>query len=425
MHKWCRVIIVVLVLLLAGALFALSTQPGPTQRQTNRPSSTAPTTSSSPSQSTGGNLYAKQLGVDNNCEGSGPVDFTHPPMKPADVAVVLPYGLLAGGHITPIDHMYFSPKDFQSAPDTYPVYALADGTIGAIGFRAANVGEGSRQNSAKKGDYRLDIYYNCTFFSYFDLLTSLSPELAAKVPATTDTSWHEPVAIPITAGQEIGRIGGQTLDWAVYNGEVQLPGLLVPEHYDREPWKIHTDYHSLDYFVEPIRSQLMALLGRQAEPRIGKIDYDIDGKLVGNWFQEGTNGYAGNTGSNIQYWDGHLALVPDYIDPDLWHFSIGDWAGKATQFGIEATPNPTTVGIEQGLVKYELRHSELFNADTGQTWRGNEGPIAHPKGRLIGPVQGTVLLQLIAQRKLKVETFPGKTADQVTGFSDQAKLYER
>lgn len=371
------------------------------------------------------NAYAKQMGI-QQCEGEGPVAFTHPPMKPEDVAIVIPYGLLAGGHVTPIDHMYFSPKEFHSPPDTYPVYAIADGTIATIGFRPAHSGEAANKNAVKKGDYRLDLYYNCTFYSYYDLITSLSPELAALVPTDTSEFWHKTVHIPVKAGQEIGRIGGQTLDWAVYNAEVTLPGFIVPEHYtDLEPWKIHTDYRSLDYFVEPYKTQFYDLLVRKVEPRIGKIDYDRDGKLIGNWFLEGTSGYSGIGEPGNGYWKGHLSIVPNHIDPTLWHVSIGDWKGVATQFAIEPSQDPAAIGPENGLIKYELRQSELYNGDTNQPWLSNEGPIANPKGRVTGEVKGTILLQLIEPRKLKVETFPDKPASTVSTFSSAAKMYER
>lgn len=370
------------------------------------------------------NKYVQQLRIENKCEGSGPVEFTHPPMKPEDVGIVLPYGLLAGGHVTPIDHMYFSPKDFDSKADTYPVYGIADGTIATIAFRADNTPSGQTNRSGKKGDYRLDIYYNCTFFSYYDLITSLSPELQAKVPSDTSKSWNEMVNIPIKAGQEIGKIGGQTLDWAVYNAETKLTGFVVAEHYDREPWKIYTDYKSLDYFIEPYKGQFYNLLARQVEPRIGKIDYDVDGKLVGNWFMEGTNGYAGASSSS-QYWDGHLAIVPNYIDPTFWHLSIGNWRGEAKQFGIVPAQDPATVGIDTGIIKYELKQYEHYDPDNGQTWMSNTGPIKNPKGRVKGEAEGTVLLQLIESRKLKIETFPGKTASQVIGFTEKALNYVR
>jgi hypothetical protein len=407
-----------IVLALVGLLVVVFGKQSRSNRKKSNPIASLLNTDNS------GSLYAKQLGVEKNCTGEGSIEFTHPPMKPEDVSVVLPYGLLAGGHVTPIDHMYFSPKVFNSPPDTYPVYAIADGTIATISFRALNSGEAHTQKSAKKGDYRLDLFYNCTFFSYYDLITSLSPELAAKVPTDTTKSWNERVNLPIKAGQGIGRIGGQTLDWAVYNSDVTLPGLLVPEHYDREPWKIHTDYKSLDYFVEPIKTQLYSLLARQVEPRIGKIDYDIEGKLIGNWFLEGTNGYAGKNSVN-EYWGGHLAVVPDYIDPTLWHFSIGDWQGQPQQFGINPKQDPATVDVNSGLVAYELQSSEYYNGDTGNTWMSNEGPIRNPKSRVNGQVQGTVLLQLIESRKLKVETFPGKKMSDVTGFTSNAKMYER
>ena len=83
----------------------------------------------------------------------------------------------------------------------------------------------------------------------------------------------------------------------------------MPEHYEAEAWKIHTD-DMFAYFVEPIKSQLMAKNIRQKEPRAGKIDYDVDGKLVGNWFVENSGGYKGG-GFGERYWSTHLAFVYD------------------------------------------------------------------------------------------------------------------
>ncbi len=45
---------------------------------------------------------------------------------------------------------------------------------------------------------------------------------------------------------------------------------------------------TFDYFDEPVKSQLLAKSLRIALPVGGKIDYDIDGKLIGNWFREGS-----------------------------------------------------------------------------------------------------------------------------------------
>ena len=38
---------------------------------------------------------------------------------------------------------------------------------------------------------------------------------------------------------------------------------------------------------------------------------------------------------------------------------------------------------------------------------------------------GVALFQLVEDRKLKVETFAGKTAAEVSGFTANARIYER
>src|SRR3989338_6645233 len=119
--------------------------------------------------------------------------------------------------------------------------------------------------------------------------------------------------LSLKAGQLIGRIGGQTLDTAVYNMNLILPGFITPKLYDGEFWKIHTD-DFFSYFNEPLKSQLLAINPRKTPPLSGKIDYDQPGKLIGNWFKEGSGGYAGVTGntgvgSNGRgYWNGHLSI---------------------------------------------------------------------------------------------------------------------
>lgn len=49
------------------------------------------------------------------CSGTGPVSFAQSPIRLDDVRYLLPYGLLAGAHVTPIDHMYFEPLDRSTA----------------------------------------------------------------------------------------------------------------------------------------------------------------------------------------------------------------------------------------------------------------------------------------------------------------------
>lgn len=205
-----------------------------------------------------------------------------------------------------------------------------------------------------------------------------------------------------------------------------LPGFVVPAHYDREPWKIHT-VDPFPHFVEPVRSDLLAKLIRQAEPRAGKIDQDVDGRLVGNWFEVGTNGYAGLRPAT--YWDTHLSIVHDYLDGSQIRVGIGSFGGRADNFGVRGnTPDPANVSVETGRIAYELMRYEHYARNApSRSGMGATGvrPGDDVGARNFDTVQGVILLELIEPRLLKAESFPGKTAAQVEGFTDAARLYER
>ena len=351
-----------------------------------------------------------QLSLSKDCTGKGKITMGHLPMDMDDVQVVLPIGTLAGAHVTPIDHLYFYPKDMQNR-DAAPVYAMADGKIISYQERTQNVDQGT----AKQGEYRIEIQHNCDIVSYFDLLTSLDDSIKSKLAGGERN-------VPVKAGQVIGRVGAQSLDTAVYNYGMTLKGFVNPKSYEAEPWKIHTD-DFFKYFNDDMSKVMLAKNPRSAEPRGGKIDYDIKGKLVGNWFEEGTNGYAGakefqngnNPGGGKGYWNGHFSIAPDAINPDVTNLSFGYYQSEAKQFSAkDGSPDPATIGQSDGVVKYELVQY-LYppnRADEAQAARSQE-------------VKGTVLLQVLDNDKLKLETFPGKTASQVTGFTSVAKTYKR
>lgn len=57
------------------------------------------------------------------------MQFANSPMRHEDIKYLLPYGLLAGAHVTPIDHMYFEPADRSLGRDVYEVRVVQDGRI--------------------------------------------------------------------------------------------------------------------------------------------------------------------------------------------------------------------------------------------------------------------------------------------------------
>ncbi len=344
------------------------------------------------------------------CTSKDRVQMTHLPMDLNNVTTFSPYGMTAGAHVTPIDHLYMYPKGTER--DAFPVYAMADGHIKEITSRSVMTDTGQ----AKEPEYRIIMQHSCQTISYFDLVTSLDPAIAKEFNPKKAT-----VNIPIKGGQVIGRIGGQSLDTAIYNLDLTLPGFISPEMYKAEFWKIHTD-DFISYFDEPLHSQLLARQLRKIPPYSGKIDYDQPGKLIGNWFLEGSNGYGGPTGEGPGkdghgYWDGHLAIFYDALDGQSVVISVGRFGpnGQPQAFEVTGnTPDPAKIDQASGITKYELRQ---------------QSPKYDPSGKLLPPaatrILGVALFQVLGSEKLKVEFFAGKPASEVTSFTSSAKTYER
>lgn len=263
-------------------------------------------------------------------------------------------GDMSGGHVTPVDHIYI-PHDSPDVPGHgYVVWMPADGIVVQV----------DRMPNANRPDYRIVIAYSCRIFTTFIHTGDPNTELMALTgELELGANWHG--VFPIKARDVLANASTNTMDFMVHDEEVILPGFIVPESYEGEGWKIHT-LDPFDFYDEPLRSQVLVFNQRTAEPVGGKIDYDIDGRIVGNWFIEGTGGYS-NGGAVLDgyenYWETHLAIAYHYIDPTTLIISIGADVGIpddacnvcAGAYGIKGNaPDPATVGVSDGLVKYEL-----------------------------------------------------------------------
>ena len=399
-----------IITLIIGGIIVIKTLLGGSSSGTG---AVVPTSSNNPEDQHASAIAAGKALSGGNCEGEGPGVLTRLPMDTADYSYILPYGLMVGGHVTPIDHQYFSPAIFNSPRDTYPVYAMADSKIVDIQPRTNDRGT----------EYRFVFTMSCTFLYYYDLVTSLAPDIQAAY----DKANGGPVDIDVTPGQLVGRIGGQTLDFAVWDTTKPLKNFIVPEHYVGESWKIYTA-DPLDYYSPAAKAEALAKYMRATAPLSGRIDYDIDGKLIGTWFEVGTNGYAGATGNTgaHEYWAGHLAIAPEYLDNSAFITSFGNWAGgEASQFIVMAPfDDPATVGVETDAVKYELYQPDYRQAD-GTSWDRtsiNQNLQAIPNKSKLG---GCVMFKLTDTRLLKVEQFPNQKCANVLAFTANAKTYER
>lgn len=388
---------------------------------TPTPSSSAPLPSATPTSIPGSKNLLNKIYSQNRCVDSGIETLTSSPMRPQDVTLVIPLGLMVGGHVTPVDHQYFYPVGWRSGNSEVPIFAPSDGFIvNVIRYPSMPNVEGF---PAKDG-YDIVIEHSCTFYTKLGLLTGISDGVAKQL-GSIKPGEEKRVRIPVTAGQQVARVGGQSLDFFTFDANTPPKKWIVLEHYnDSELKRYITD--GFLYFTEPIKSELLANNPRTVEPRGGRFDYDIDGKLVGTWFLKGTNGYTAGDPSRQGYWYGHLVFAYNELDPSSIEVSMGSWEGQTQgyQFAVRNnSPDPQQVAVRSGLVKYELT-DDVFLTSGGEIWNREAyaGPVRRNAGNSIA---GTILVEMVSDRLIKVEKFPGKTAAQVTGFTSAAELYER
>lgn len=346
------------------------------------------------------------------CAPRDKVRFTAAPADPDDLSHIFPYGLMTGSHVTPTDHQYYFWATMDASVERYPVRSPGDGVVVEVDYQG--------------GDYRVIIEHSCDVYTIWILLQQLAGPLAHLDGAMSDRP-HTFDRIPVKAGEVIAYDGGTPgFDFSVHDGRVVLSGYVCPESYASEPWKVHTA-DPYNYFDEPIRSELLAKNVRRAAPLGGKIDHDADGRLIGNWFVEGTNGYAG-AGQPGGYWQGHLAIAPDPVDPRTIIVSMPDFGDRREQVAIACLdPHPADVSVETGLVEYELVGWAYVREATGEHWAGITRPFYDDIVVEVYPqhVDGVILCELVADRRLKFEAFPGATAADVDGFTENAVIYER
>jgi len=367
-----------------------------------------------------------------DCEEKTSVTFSHLPLDFDTITVIEPQGELTGyvsGHITPGDHVGFQ---YDSTAPAIPVYALTDGYLVRVERNPGYFGIGVK-------NYHLYFEYSCSLFGSYVHITEIAPELLAAdarfkeldgftEDKTPDNKRYLYPRIPVKAGQIIGKaekwglLGVLTVDTTK-----TLSGFITPELYAGEPWKIHA-VPVFEYFPESIQKQLTPKNPRTTELRWGKIDFDLSGKLVGNWFKEGTD-YAGDKtqpycGDYLcPYWEGHLAFVYDSVDPQQVRVSIG-YDAKLEDQGPQGiplnAPDPKTVGVESGIVKYELVKLKDVTTERGYKSVGKALITENSE-----EVLGTLLVQMTDENHLKMEVFPKKKASEVSGFSGKEKNYYR
>jgi hypothetical protein len=249
------------------------------------------------------------------------VSLTQPPLRLDEFTEIVPLGNLnPPGHTFPTDHVYLYLVDPRKP---HAVFAPAAGEVDRI-F------ESGRQ------DDKVVVKVTPTWRYYLGHV-ALDP---AVRPGQR-----------VRAGEQIGTFSGRAfaLDLGVINEAVTRTGFVNPNRYP--PDMIHAD-SPLKYFAEPLRTTLYARVRRSGADKDGKIDYDVPGRLVGNWFVEGLDERESAT---PHAWGRHLAFVRDVHDPSAVRIAVGGTLAVQGMFAIEpGAMDPAVVTPQTGKVTYRL-----------------------------------------------------------------------
>lgn len=374
--------------------------------------------SDSPQQAqTGVGLFGQQ------CKGKGTAKLNTFPLDPQNIELIVPMGRVQDSHVTPTDHQYIIPVGTKGGslvtdnPKMYHIKAPADGYIINIELFKEPVEEAYRKDPYQE-NYLVVFEHSCDFYTRLIHIDTLSEKVnssfAFKNPQ--DPHPYAQARIPVKVGEVIGTVGPHAFDFQIMDTTFKNRDIISPQNID-----FFSSYtvDTFDYISDSLRNALLQKNLRRTKPLGGKLGYDKEGTLLGNWFKVGRD-----KNKREEYWTQNLSIVYDHLDESQIRVSLGNFGGYPKAFGVVGNaPDPKDINKSSGLVKYELLKFD-YHDSSGKVWdtiHFVDGLVAKNTDEMVG----VVIFQLMDDKKLKVETFPGKTAAQVSGFTPKALMYER
>lgn len=341
----------------------------------------------------------------------GKVFFSHPPVGLDGVfyfesmgALYTPYQEDHGG--------FFHLEALTPGETTIPVIAPSDGQVTVLR---------THEGIGDKNQHAIHLQVSTTIWLLWGHVGRLSDKLAQEAPPL-GTSQN--VRIPVTAGEVLGYVAKQALDLAV-NDMSRQGQLLHPEFYASNPNAVPLE----DYYQEPLKSQIIALTVRNAEPRTGRMGHDVAGTLAGLWYLEGSDPREFSNDHGFHFGYHHLQTqraniidgvafvqneqTPENNDP-LWNFWI-----KGNQRMEDVTP-------ASGQVKFEMFSSRSGIAGTYGNWTLED--LTGLDDRM--QTETILLVEMLDEDTIRLERFDatgstGISPDEVTGFTANARTYHR
>ena len=250
--------------------------------------------------------------------GTSTALLTVPPIPLSVIKGWVPLGQMSpSGHTFPVDHQYLYINDI-----TY-VHASTTTPPGLA-------------------DYTIEFAVCKEVYGQFGHVASIAPSLLAQIgPITQECQTYSPspgtdvttcetklLAIAVHAGDIIGTAGGDpphsiALDFSFWDSRVPAATFANPARFPvlNDKFDAYHDVPASDYFAEPLKSQVAALLGtydgsahRTIAPLGGTIAVDIANTAMGHWY---------NPTQPVNPETPHLAIAPDNVNPLRIGFSVG------------------------------------------------------------------------------------------------------
>jgi hypothetical protein len=326
----------------------------------------------------GGNNGALQNGripVNAASCGTKTALLTVAPVALAFINGWVPLGQMSpAGHTFPVDHQYlyingapgvtaYRQPVLLAPADMYVTY-VHQGTTTPPGL----------------SDYTIEFAVCREVYGQFGHVASVAPSLLAQVGAINQqcqtyspgpgasvaTCQTNLVAVPVHAGDTLGTAGGDpphaiALDFSFWDSRVPASVFANPARFPaiNDGFDAYHDVPASDYFAEPLKSQVAALLGtydgsvhRTVAPLGGTIAVDIAGTAMGHWY---------NPTQPVNPETPHLAIAPDNVTPGKIGFSIGQSQPGWILGLVEFTPvsagavnrNPGQVTADGNIYCYE------------------------------------------------------------------------
>ncbi|MCH8911851.1 MAG: hypothetical protein IH867_14085 [Chloroflexi bacterium] len=290
------------------------------------------------------------------------VRFSVAPTDLTQIASIVPAGSPSGGVIKP--HSYLHNKNLPGSIKNVrvPVYAIADSVLTSVAYYDTSVGT---------SEYLIFFDVTCEISFKYDHIMEVAPKIAAVTPETPSDSSEgtRSPAIAFEAGELIGYAngaGGQgAWDFGVYDTTYTNQFANQERYVKGNMGQLLHTVCPYDYFTEPLKSQMYALLGTHDQRLVPDVECtttqrDVPGAVAGAWFDTQVLEFS-DAKVAIAMLPGDIVAItgiggdvriskgqPTWLDPELLTTSHC-YAGGGRWFFIEIQAAGMQMALADGL----------------------------------------------------------------------------